>query len=88
SESSTLSENVKYSDFSLWGILEMKSDGFCSNKEEEVNKMKDEMTRKQKDDAIFWGIIGLIILVSASIWLGKELGWWHFDFPFWPMIAI
>jgi hypothetical protein len=33
-------------------------------------------------------VIGLIILVSSGIWLGKELGWWHFDFPFWPVIAI
>jgi len=66
----------------------MKSGGLCSNKEEEVNEMKEGITRKQKDDAIFWGVIGLIILVSAGIWLGRELGWWHFDFPFWPVIAI
>ncbi|MFC1506029.1 hypothetical protein ACFLQ6_03045 [Thermoproteota archaeon] len=66
----------------------MKSSGLCSNKEKEVNNMKEGMTKKQRDDAIFWGVIGLIILVSSGIWLGKELGWWQFDFPFWPVIAI
>lgn len=54
----------------------------------EVNAMGDQMTKKERDDAIFWGVIGLIILASAGIWLGKELGWWQFEFPFWPVIAI
>ncbi len=43
---------------------------------------------KERDDAIFWGVIGFIILVSSFIWLGKEVGWWQFEFPFWPVIFI
>jgi len=43
---------------------------------------------KERDDAIFWGAIGAIVLVSAFIWLGKEIGWWDFEFPFWPVIFI
>lgn len=66
----------------------MKSGGLCSNNDKEVNEVKEGMTQKQRDDAIFWGMIGLIILVSSGIWLGKELGWWQFDFPFWPVIFI
>jgi predicted tellurium resistance membrane protein TerC len=47
-----------------------------------------KITEKERDDAIFWGVIGVIILISSIIWLGKEVGWWQFEFPFWPVIAI
>jgi len=43
---------------------------------------------KERDDAIFWGVIGVIILISSLIWFGKEAGWWVFEFPFWPVIFI
>ncbi|UCE15363.1 MAG: hypothetical protein JSV12_05655 [Candidatus Bathyarchaeota archaeon] len=43
---------------------------------------------KERDDAIFWAVIGIIILVSAFIWLGKESGWWEFEFPFWPVMFV
>lgn len=43
---------------------------------------------KERDDTIFWGVIGSIVVISSFIWLGKEIEWWEFDFSFWPVIAI
>jgi len=43
---------------------------------------------KERDDAIFWAVIGIIILASAFVWLGKESGWWEFEFPFWPVMFL
>lgn len=45
-------------------------------------------SQKKRDEAIFWGVIGLIVLISSVVWLIKELGYWEFEFPFWPAIAI
>jgi len=43
---------------------------------------------KERDDAIFWAVIGTIILVSAFTWLGTESGWWEIEFPFWPVMFL
>ena len=43
---------------------------------------------KERDDAVFWGVIGTIILVSALTWLGTEAGLWAFEFPFWPAMFV
>lgn len=47
-----------------------------------------EKMTKDRDDAIFWAVIGIIILVSAFTWLGTEVGWWEFEFPFWPVMFL
>jgi predicted tellurium resistance membrane protein TerC len=41
---------------------------------------------KRRDHAIFWGVIGVIILAEASTALGKAVGYWEADFPFWASI--
>ncbi|QXO96007.1 hypothetical protein KSK55_06465 [Methanospirillum purgamenti] len=33
-------------------------------------------------------VIGLFILSWGIVWLGNDLGFWHFTFPFWPVIVI
>lgn len=43
---------------------------------------------KEKDDAVFWGVIGVIILVEALTWLGTEVGLWVLEFPFWATMAV
>ena len=43
---------------------------------------------KQRDDAIFWGVIGVIILVSALTGLGTAAGYWNVEFPFWPTMFV
>ena len=42
----------------------------------------------KRDDAIFWLVIGTIVLVSALTGLGTEAGWWAYEFPFWPTIFV
>ena len=37
---------------------------------------------KERDDAVFWGVIGVIVVSSGFTWFGKDAGWWAFDFPF------
>ncbi|NIO21279.1 MAG: hypothetical protein GTN76_11225 [Candidatus Aenigmarchaeota archaeon] len=44
------------------------------------------VTPKERDDAIFWGVIAFVVLVGAIVWLGNDAGWWTFNFPFWPII--
>ncbi|ABD39797.1 hypothetical protein Mhun_0019 [Methanospirillum hungatei JF-1] len=36
------------------------------------------------------GVIGLGILIFCwgFVWLGNDIGWWNFSFPFWPVIVI
>jgi predicted tellurium resistance membrane protein TerC len=43
---------------------------------------------KRRDNAIFWGVIGVIILAEASTALGKAVGYWEADFPFWASIFV
>jgi len=43
---------------------------------------------KKRDNAIFWGVIGVIILVEASTVLGKAAGYWEGNFPFWATILV
>lgn len=33
-------------------------------------------------------IAGLFILAWGITWLGNDLGFWQFDFPFWPVVII
>jgi len=33
-------------------------------------------------------VIGAIVVISSFIWLGKEIGWWIFEFPFWPVMFL
>jgi len=33
-------------------------------------------------------ILGLFILCWGIVWLGNDIGWWSFSFPFWPIIVI
>ncbi|HOJ96018.1 MAG TPA: hypothetical protein PK024_04165 [Methanospirillum sp.] len=32
--------------------------------------------------------IGIFILCWGVVWLGNDMGWWAFSFPFWPVIVI
>ena len=43
---------------------------------------------KRRDNAIFWGVIGVFILAEASTALGKAVGYWEADFPFWSSILV
>jgi predicted tellurium resistance membrane protein TerC len=43
---------------------------------------------KRRDNAIFWGVIGVIILVEALTVFGKAVGSWEADFPFWASIFV
>jgi predicted tellurium resistance membrane protein TerC len=43
---------------------------------------------KQRDDAIFWGVIGVIVVVSALTGLGTAAGYWEVEFPFWPTMFV
>ncbi len=43
---------------------------------------------KERDDAVFWGVIGVIVLVEALTWLGTEVGLWLLEFPFWTTMAV
>lgn len=43
---------------------------------------------KKRDNAIFWGVIGVIILVEALTLFGKAVGYWEADFPFWASIFV
>lgn len=43
---------------------------------------------KERDDAVFWGVIGVIVLVEALTWLGTEVGLWTLEFPFWATMAV
>jgi len=43
--------------------------------------------RKQKI-GISGLIISLFIFAWGITWLGNDLGWWKFEFPFWPIVII
>jgi len=43
---------------------------------------------KKMNDAIFWAVIGVVIVLSALSGLGTEAGWWAYDFPFWPVMFV
>lgn len=43
---------------------------------------------KKRDDAIFWGVIGVIILASALTGLGTAVGYWEVEFPFWSTMFV
>ena len=43
---------------------------------------------KKTNDAIFWAVIGLIIVVSALAGLGTAVGLWAYEFPFWPAMFV
>ena len=46
------------------------------------------MGKSDKGELFFGGLIGLIVLAAGLNWLANDLGWWTFDFPFWPLIVI
>ncbi len=33
-------------------------------------------------------VLGIFILCWGFVWLGNDIGWWNFSFPFWPVIII
>ena len=33
-------------------------------------------------------LIGLFVLAWGVVWMGNEMGWWQYNFPFWPIIVI
>ena len=43
---------------------------------------------KERDDAVFWIVVGVIVLLSAFTWWGTEAGVWTLEFPFWPSMFI
>ena len=43
------------------------------------------MAMKNKPGEIVFGaVIGIIVLLLGISWLGNDMNWWSFDFPFWP----
>ena len=43
---------------------------------------------KKINDAIFWAVIGTLVVISAVTGLGTEAGWWAYEFPFWPVMFV
>ena len=43
---------------------------------------------KKTNDALFWAVIGLIIIISAVAGLGTAAGLWVYEFPFWPVMFV
>ena len=43
---------------------------------------------KKTNDAIFWAVIGIVVLVSALTGLGTAAGLWVYEFPFWPVMFV
>jgi hypothetical protein len=48
---------------------------------------------KKRDDAIFWSVIAILVVVSAFTGLGTEVGRWAYEFPwslmfFWIVFTI
>ena len=43
---------------------------------------------KKMNDAIFWAVIGILVVISAFSGLGTEAGWWAYEFPFWPVMFV
>ncbi len=50
--------------------------------------MEKEKIEKEKESAIFWGILAAFVLAGGIIWLGNDLGWWQIALPFWPIAVI
>ena len=44
--------------------------------------------KRKKEDALFWFLVGIVILIASIIWLGNDIGLWQVSFPFWPIVAI
>ena len=43
---------------------------------------------KKTNDAIFWVVIGIVVVVSAVAGLGTAAGLWVYEFPFWPVMFV
>jgi len=37
---------------------------------------------------IWTTVLGVLFLAWGVTWLGNSLGWWNYDFPFWPVVLI
>ncbi len=44
--------------------------------------------RRREKLSLGWLLSGLLILAWGVTWLGNDLGWWEFNFPFWPALII
>lgn len=42
----------------------------------------------KKEDVIFWGVIGTLIIIEALSVIGKSAGYWETNFPFWGTIFV
>ena len=43
---------------------------------------------KKTNDAIFWVVIGILVVIGAFTGLGTEAGWWAYEFPFWQVMFV
>ena len=43
---------------------------------------------KKTNDAIFWAVVGIIIIISAATGFGRVAGLWVYEFPFWPVMFV
>ncbi len=49
---------------------------------------KDDTPEGRRKDAGFRVLVGVVVTLMASNWLGNEVGWWELSLPFWPIMAL
>jgi len=50
--------------------------------------MDDTIWGRSHSFSIGGVLLALFILSWGVVWLGNDLGWWHLQFPFWPIVVI
>ena len=43
---------------------------------------------RKKELSVFGLVFSLLVLAWGVVWLGNDLGWWEFSFPFWPVLVV
>jgi hypothetical protein len=55
----------------------------------EAKFSKGQPWHKHKKSLSVGGLVFSLLILSWGVaWLGNDLGWWQFDFPFWPVLVV
>lgn len=70
-----------------WGrTMEEKGQKFGKNIEKEVEQFtKDFGHKHHKKHGHFWGFV---LIGFGLVWLGRNMGWFYFDIPWFPLMLI